>query len=140
MGRKRPPKAVTEAVEAVAERATGKFAKMVGDDVLRSAAKEGDEAAEAAAKKAAEQTGVKVTKAGQRKLGNLGEYKDMTAADAIKARGGGQGQVNVLGGDYANKTVGELANLAAQGDETAETAMKIIKQARAKAAKYGRGN
>ncbi len=33
--------------------------------------------------------------------------------------------------------VGELANLAAEGDEEAETAIKILKQARKKRKKYG---
>ena len=33
--------------------------------------------------------------------------------------------------------VGELANLAAEGDEEAETAIKILKQARKKREKYG---
>ncbi len=37
---------------------------------------------------------------------------------------------------YADKTVGELANLSAQGDEAAKTAIKIIKQAKSKAQKY----
>lgn len=81
--------------------------------------------------------GVKLTKGGKRKIGNLTDMKDMTAADAIRARGGGAGQVRQLENGYENLTVGELANRAATGDAEAETAIKIIKQANAKAQKYG---
>ena len=57
-------------------------------------------------------------------------------SDAVRKRGGGASQVKELA-NYSEKTVGELANMAAAGDAKAETAMKIIKQASKKAQKYG---
>lgn len=78
-----------------------------------------------------------MTSGGQKKLGNLAYFKDQTITDAIKQRGGGQGQVNKLRSDYQHLKVGELANLAALGDSDAETAIKILKQARKKREKYG---
>lgn len=80
---------------------------------------------------------VQLTPGGLKKLGNLVNLKDNIIADAIRERGGGQGQVNQLQSDYQNMKVGELANLAADGDEEAETAIKILKQARKKREKYG---
>jgi filamentous hemagglutinin family protein len=71
------------------------------------------------------------------RIRNLEQYKDKTAAEAIRARGGGQGQVKELQSGYGEKTVAELAKLAAKGDEAAETALKIIKQAGKKKQKYG---
>jgi hypothetical protein len=84
-----------------------------------------------------EQDGVNLTPGGLKKLGNLVNLKDNIIADAIRERGGGQGQVNQLQSDYQNMKVGELANLAAEGDEEAETAIEILKQARKKREKYG---
>jgi hypothetical protein len=69
-------------------------------------------------------------------LRNLLELKDTIARDAVRLRGGGKSQVDQLK-HYADQTVGELANLAAKGDKTAKTAIKIIKQAENKAQKYG---
>jgi hypothetical protein len=77
-----------------------------------------------------------LTKGGRKKLGNLVGFKDLSAREAIRQRGGGQQQVNQLAARYADRPVGELANLAAQGDREAEKAVKIIKQARKKGAKY----
>ncbi len=85
----------------------------------------------------AEQEGVQLTPGGEKKLGNLINFKDYNIADAIRERGGGQAQVNQLRSDYQNLKVGELANLAAEGDAEAETAIKILKQARKKREKYG---
>lgn len=84
-----------------------------------------------------EQDRVNLTPGGLKKLGNLVNLKDDIIADAIRERGGGQSQVNQLQSDYQNMKVGELANLAAEGDEEAETAIKILKQARKKREKYG---
>lgn len=84
-----------------------------------------------------EQEEVKLTSSGQKKLGNLVNMKDILIADAIQQRGGGQGQGYQLRSDYQSKKVGELANLAAEGDPDAETAIKILKQARKKREKYG---
>ncbi len=80
---------------------------------------------------------IKLTPGGLKKLGSLVKIKDEIIADAIRERGGGKGQVNQLRSDYQNLTVGELANLAADGDTDAETAIKILKQARKKSDKYG---
>jgi hypothetical protein len=84
-----------------------------------------------------EQNEVELTRGGQKKLGNLATLKDLDIAEAIRHRGGGQSQVDQLRSDYHNKRVGELANLAAEGDADAETAIKILKQARKKQEKYG---
>ena len=84
-----------------------------------------------------EQGEVQLTPGGLKKLGNLVNIKDDLIADAIRERGGGQGQVSQLRSDYQNIRVGELANLAAKRDTDAETAIKILKQARKKRDKYG---
>lgn len=84
-----------------------------------------------------EQEEVKLTPAGQKKLGNLANMKDMVIAEAIRQRGGGESQIDQLRTDYQRRKVGEIANLAAEGDADAETAIKIIKQARKKREKYG---
>lgn len=84
-----------------------------------------------------EQNEVKLTRGGQKKLGNLIELKDLEIAEAIRQRGGGQSQIDQIRTDYQDLEVGELANLAAQGDTDAETAIKILKQARKKQEKYG---
>ncbi len=48
----------------------------------------------------------------------------------IRDRGGTASNVRkALGDRLRGKTVGEIANLAGQGDSAAETALKIIKQA-----------
>ena len=78
-----------------------------------------------------------LTAGGKKKLGNLEPFTDMTAADAIRARGGTGGNVQQLATDMQQKRVGEIANLAAGGDREAETALKIVKQASKKAQKYG---
>ena len=84
-----------------------------------------------------EQNEVELTRGGQKKLGNLVNLKDLDIAEAIRQRGGGQSQVDQLRSDYQNRRVGELANMAADGDTEAETAIKILKQARKKQEKYG---
>lgn len=84
-----------------------------------------------------EQEEVKLTPGSQKKLGNLIDMKDVRMKDAIRQCGGGQAQVNQLRTDYHNQKVGELANLAAEGDTDAETAIKILKQARKKREQYG---
>lgn len=77
-----------------------------------------------------------LTKGGRKKIGNLVHLRDITAREAIRQRGGRQQQVKQLQQGYADLTVGDLANLAAQGDREAEKAVKIIKQARKKGDKY----
>jgi hypothetical protein len=80
---------------------------------------------------------VELTRAGRRRIGNLIDLKDVTAAEAIRLRGGGQSQVNELQTGYGELTVGELANMAAAGDVEADRAVKMVKQANKKAQKYG---
>lgn len=80
---------------------------------------------------------IQLTLGGLKQLGSLVDLKDNLIADAIRQRGGGQSQVNQLRSDYQNFKVGELANLAAESDEDAETAIKILKQAKKKRDKYG---
>ena len=79
---------------------------------------------------------LKLTPGGFKKLSNLVNLKNRIISEAIRERGGGQSQVNQLRSDYQTLTVGELANLAAEGDEDAETAIKILKQAKKKREKY----
>ncbi|MGB0384126.1 MAG: hypothetical protein ACPGWR_04800 [Ardenticatenaceae bacterium] len=75
----------------------------------------------------------------------LEELQDVTARNAIIARGGGGSQVQKLGShkglSYADLTVSQLQTLVEQGDAVqqnkARTALKIIKQAAAKRQKYG---
>ncbi|NJL83730.1 MAG: hypothetical protein HC890_13815 [Chloroflexaceae bacterium] len=80
--------------------------------------------------------GIELTRGGQKKLGSLVNIKDLTIAEAIRERGGAQSQVAQVRTDYQNFKVGELANLAAEGDPDAETAIKIMKQAKKKREKY----
>ena len=62
--------------------------------------------------------------------------KDVTAAEAIRLRGGGQSQVQQIARDYQQMSVGAIANLAAVGDTKAKTTMKIIKGASKYRQKY----
>lgn len=78
-----------------------------------------------------------LTRGGRKRLGNLVDMKDTNIADAIRQRGGGQSQVDQIRTDYQLIKVGELANLAAEGDAEAKTAIKILKEARKKHEKYG---
>ncbi|WP_438029689.1 hypothetical protein [Sorangium sp. So ce233] len=54
--------------------------------------------------------------------------KDKTLREGILARGGGGGVVR-KSGDLADRTIGELANAAAQGDGAAIKAIKLLKDA-----------
>lgn len=63
------------------------------------------------------------------KLGNLAGDADKTAADMIRARGGGASQVNQLQTGYGQMTLRDLAHSAVGGDAEAEKAIKMIKQA-----------
>jgi RHS repeat-associated protein len=81
--------------------------------------------------------GVKLTGRAKKKIGNLFKIKDKDAAQAIRERGGNASNVaKALGEKLKGKKVGEIANMAAEGDEAAETALKIIKQAGKKGQKY----
>ncbi|RXM50626.1 MULTISPECIES: hypothetical protein [unclassified Chryseobacterium] len=79
---------------------------------------------------------VKLTRGGLKAIGNLTHLKDVTVAEAVIARGGKLGNLNVIEDAYKSMKVVEIANKAAQGDEKAMTALKIIKQASSKAQKY----
>lgn len=74
-----------------------------------------------------EEEGVKLAPGGIKIIGNLVNMKDEIIADAIRQRGGGQGQISQLRTDYQNLTVGALANLATEGDEEAKKAIKMLK-------------
>lgn len=82
---------------------------------------------------------VKLTGGGRKVLRDpaLQAMKDETVAKAIAARGGGAGQVQQVASHLREKALGEVANMAAQGDREAETAIKLVKQASSKAQKYG---
>jgi hypothetical protein len=77
-----------------------------------------------------------LTKAVQRKLGRLVDVADQTVAEVIRARGGKATNVREVG-PWANKSLGETAQAALAGDESAEKAIKIAKQARRLGQKYG---
>ncbi|MCE9532862.1 MAG: hypothetical protein K8T89_17325 [Planctomycetes bacterium] len=65
----------------------------------------------------------------QRKLGNLADQAGEIVADLIRERGGSSANVRHAG-PWAGKTLAETAEAAVQGDLTAATAIKIVKQAK----------
>jgi hypothetical protein len=77
-----------------------------------------------------ETAAVRLTGRAGLKAGNLNgtETLEMAARDAIRARGGNAAIVRKIG-DYANMTVGEVIQAAADGDLLADDALKIIKGA-----------
>jgi hypothetical protein len=87
----------------------------------------------------AAESSVKLTGGGKKVLRDpaLQALKDDTVAKAITTRGGGAGQVQQVASHLREKPLGEVANMAAQGDREAETAIKLVKQASSKAQKYG---
>jgi hypothetical protein len=70
-----------------------------------------------------------LSKAAKRKLGNLSGEADRTIAEVISERGGSASNVRQTG-HWSGKTLGEAAEAAAQGDKSAATAIKIVKQAK----------
>lgn len=62
------------------------------------------------------------------KLGNLANRAGEKVRDVIRSRGGSGSNVNRVG-QWADRTLGEAAEAAARGDSSAETAVKIAKQA-----------
>lgn len=62
------------------------------------------------------------------KLGNLANRAGEKVRDVIRSRGGSGSNVNQAG-PWADRTLGETAEAAARGDSSAETAIKIAKQA-----------
>jgi hypothetical protein len=65
----------------------------------------------------------------RRRLGNLVDQADRTVSEMIRERGGNSSNVRQAG-PWAGKTLGETAEAAAGGDQTAATALKIVKQAK----------
>lgn len=70
-----------------------------------------------------------LSNAARRKLGNLVDQTGQTVAEMIRQRGGNAANVRQAG-PWANRTLGEAAEAAAQGDRSAAAAIKIVKQAR----------
>jgi len=77
----------------------------------------------------------KLTPAARAKLGNLTNRAGEKVADVIRSRGGSGSNVNQAG-QWAQKTLGETAKAAVDGDKTAESAIKIVKQAGRLGQKY----
>lgn len=73
-----------------------------------------------------------LSRSAERKLGeSLKEKADQTVREAIRERGGTESNVRYVG-HWADKTLGETAEAAAKGDQQAETAIKVVKQAKKK--------
>ena len=83
-------------------------------------------------------SGTKLTRSGKRELGALASLKDTTALEAVKIRGGGAKEIRAIRTDYQEKTLAELANMAALNDEDADRAIKIVKSAKRLAQKNHR--
>jgi hypothetical protein len=79
---------------------------------------------------------MKLTKAIRNKLGTLVDSVDQTVAEVIRARGGNAANVREAG-PWADKSLGETAQAAVEGDKTAGKAIKIAKQAHRLGEKYG---
>lgn len=72
---------------------------------------------------------MKLSKAAKRKLGRLVESAERTVAEMIRERGGSTSNVRQAG-QWAERTLREAAEAAADGDRKAATAIKIVKQAK----------
>lgn len=70
-----------------------------------------------------------LSRAAVKKLGNLGARADDAIGDLIVERGGNASNVRQVG-HWASRKLGEAAEAAVQGDRSAESAIKIVKQAR----------
>jgi hypothetical protein len=70
-----------------------------------------------------------LSRAARRKLGNLVDEADRAIAEVILERGGNASNVRQAG-HWSGKSLGETAEAAAQGDQAAATAIKIVKQAK----------
>lgn len=80
--------------------------------------------------------GEKLPNSARRHVRGIEDLQDTSARDAILARGGNASAFREVRSDYLDKPVGELAKLAAKGDDEAVTALKLVKQASSKAQKY----
>jgi len=76
-----------------------------------------------------------LTKAAQKVLGQLANEATKTVAEVVRERGGNASNVRKTG-HWSNKSLGEAAEAAAAGDESAKTAVKIAKQADRLGQKY----
>jgi hypothetical protein len=72
---------------------------------------------------------MELTAAARRKLGNLADEANRKVSKLIRERGGSAANVRQAG-PWANKTLGETAEAAVQGDKNAASAIKIVKQAK----------
>jgi hypothetical protein len=70
-----------------------------------------------------------LSRAAKRKLGNFADRADENISELIVERGGNASNARQAG-HWAGKTLGEAAEAAVQGDRSAETAIKIVKQAK----------
>ncbi len=70
-----------------------------------------------------------LSRAASKKLGNLAGRSDENVGDLIVERGGNASNVRQTG-HWANRNLGEAAEAAVQGDQSAATAIKIVKQAK----------
>lgn len=70
-----------------------------------------------------------LSKAAERKLGNLADSAERSVADMIREPGGSAANV-WQAGHWAEKNLAETAEAAAKGDSTAASAIKIVKQAK----------
>jgi hypothetical protein len=66
---------------------------------------------------------------GRKVLGSLVRLADRTLAEVTQGRGGCGAQVNRAVSRLVRKPVGDVANLAAQGNAEARTTTKIVKEA-----------
>lgn len=60
----------------------------------------------------------------------------MPLNEGIRLRGGSGSNVNKVAEWLRNKPIGEVANLAGEGNREAQTAIKILKQAATKGQNY----
>ena len=71
-----------------------------------------------------------LSRAVKRKLGDLADHANQIAREVIRQRGGTASNVKFIGEELANCTLEEIAKKAIAGDPSAETAIKVIKQAK----------
>lgn len=69
-------------------------------------------------------------------LGGLGSLAPKTVAHVIRLRGGGGSQVQKVATHLQNLPLGEVAELAARGDEAAKSAIEVAKEAKRLHQKY----
>jgi len=72
---------------------------------------------------------MELSEAARRKLGNLAAEAERKVSELIRKRGGNASNVRQAG-PWADKMLGETAEAAAHGDQSAASAIKIVKQAR----------